>query len=213
MNDDIKEGFLTSGETQRILHVTGNTLRTWSNEGKIEVIRAGGGGKTHRRFNVRKFLGLKSIVTIDTNKRKIIYARVSTRKQADNLTRQSELLREKYPTHELITDIGSGINFKRTGLNTILDYAITKNLEEVVVTHKDRLCRFGYSLFERLFEKLSNAKIVVLNNCNGSQNEELAEDILTIVTVFSAKVNGRKRYKKAQLIDDEGKDNTITEGE
>jgi len=201
MNEKIKEGFLSSGESQKILHVTSNTLRTWSNEGKIEFVRAEG-KRTHRRYNVRKFLGIKNL-TINSDRRKIIYARVSTKKQSENLTRQTELLKEKFPTHILITDIGSGINFKRTGLNSILDYAITGDLEEVVVTHKDRLCRFGFVLFEKLFEKLSNAKIVVLNKSNGSLNEELAEDILTIVTVFSAKINGRKRYKKAQIIDDE----------
>ena len=166
MNDEIKEGFLTSGETQKILHVTANTLRTWSDEGKIEYVRAEG-KRTHRRYNVRKFLGIKNIRT-SSNRRKIIYARVSTRKQADNLGRQSDFLREKFPEHTLISDIGSGINFKRKGLNTILDYAIAGDLEEVVVTHKDRLCRFGFGLFEKLFERLSNAKIVVLNESIGS---------------------------------------------
>ena len=84
---------------------------------------------------------------------------------------------------------------KEKGLGKILDIAIKRNLEEVVVAYKDRLCRIGFELFEQLFTKLSNAKIVVLNESNCSPDEELAEDILTMVTVFSATINGRKRYK------------------
>jgi predicted site-specific integrase-resolvase len=189
---DFSEGFLSSREAQRILHVTAETLREWSREGKIEFIRAEG-KRTHRRYNVNKFL--RSGTPKKIIRRKIIYARVSTKKQSESLSHQIEYLRNNFPEHELISDVGSGINFKRKGLNAILDYAFKGNLEEVVVTYEDRLCRFGFDLFETIFRKLSNAKIVVLNKNSSSQDEELAGDVLEIVTVFSAKINGRKRYK------------------
>jgi predicted site-specific integrase-resolvase len=121
------------------------------------------------------------------------------------------MLRERFPNHELIQDIGSGINFKRKGIGKLLDIAIKGELEEVVVAYKDRLCRIGYELFEQLFTKLSNAKILVLNQSSCSPDEELAEDILTVVTVFSATVNGRKRYRTRKINNDENKN--FPEGE
>jgi predicted site-specific integrase-resolvase len=191
---DVKEGFLPSKDTERILHLTANTLREYDKQGKIETIRTEG---NHRRYNVKKYLIEKTGTITPANIRhRVIYARVSTRKQSDNLQRQIEFLREKYPTYELISDIGSGINFKRKGLETILDYAFERTLEEVVVAYKDRLCRFGFDMFKRLFKRFSNAEIVVLNNAPNSENDELADDIITVVTVFSAKINGRKRYKR-----------------
>lgn len=193
--DSVPEGFLSPKIASKLLQITHVTLRTWAENGRIDFIRAEG-KNSHRKYNVRKFLKLDNEQPVTTKtRRKIIYARVSTKKQSENLQRQINMLREKFPSHELIQDIGSGINFKRKGLGKILDIAIKRNLEEVVVAYKDRLCRIGFELFEQLFTKLSNAKIVVLNESNCSPDEELAEDILTIVTVFSATINGRKRYK------------------
>lgn len=193
----IREGFLSSADAMRILRVSGNTLRTWDREGKIETTRADY-KRSHRRYNVKKFIESSrphpQPPVID--RKRIIYARVSTRNQSDNLKRQIECLRTRFPDHELVQDIGSGINFKRKGLDSILDLAFKKELEEVVVAYKDRLCRFGFELYERLFKELSNAKIVVLDERDCSPNEEMAEDILTVVTVFSARINGRKRYTK-----------------
>jgi putative resolvase len=197
-NEVIKAGFISAEKARRILGVTDNTLRKWEVEGKIETTRAPG-KYTHRKYNVKKFVeGMKPAGEEGpTNiRRGIIYSRVSTRGQSENLKRQSEMLREKYPNYELIEDIGSGINFKRKGLRTILEFAFKNQLQEIVVTHKDRLCRFGFDLFEFVFTELSNAKIVVLDVRETSPNEELVEDILSVVTVFSAKINGRKRYGK-----------------
>lgn len=205
-NGIIKSGFISAEQARRILGVTDNTLRKWDEEGKIETTRAPG-KYTHRKYNVKKFIEESNVETSSsaksTKRKNIIYSRVSTRGQSDNLGRQSDMLRERYPNHELIEDIGSGINFKRKGLKTILEYAFKNQLDEVVVTHKDRLCRFGFDLFEFMFTELSNAKIVVLNERETSPNEELVEDILSVVTVFSAKINGRKRYGKRKATTNE----------
>ncbi len=199
MDVSIPTGFLSAEDSRRYLHVSDVTLRAWAKEGKIEFSRPPG-KCTHRRYNVRKFLyGNEETSTESSpsqNRQSIIYARVSTRGQSENLERQTLFLREKYPNHKLITDIASGINFKRKGLNTILELAFKGQLQEVVVAYKDRFCRFGFELFEHIFKSLSNAKIVVLHNRETSPNEELVEDILSIVTVFSARINGRKKYGK-----------------
>lgn len=224
MASEIKDGFLTAEESRRILHVTDETLRHWSKIGKIEFTRAPG-ANTHRRYNVKKFIHDRDNKQYEPKlstgmesaplpiRRRIIYARVSTRGQKENLVRQIDYLRERYPNHELVTDIASGINFKRKGLKTILDFAIKRELEEVVVAYKDRLSRFGFEHFEYLYKQLSNARIVVLDNRETSPDQELAEDVLTIVTVFSAKINGRKRYGKRKKQKDESPDETIENDE
>lgn len=201
MESEVKEGFLSAEEARRILDVTDETLRKWSKTGQIEIVRAPG-KNTHRRYNVKKFIEERDQSTSSSFstsiRRNIIYARVSTNGQKENLDRQILMLRERYPDHELITDIASGINFKRKGLKTILDYAIKNELEEVVVAYKERLSRFGFDHFEYLYSKLSNAKIVVLDDSETSSEQELAEDVLSVITVFSAKINGRKKYGKTK---------------
>lgn len=182
------------------LNISLDTLRRWENKGIIDVVRSAG---NHRRYNIAKYLNENNTKNAniqkqqdkhDLNKKKVIYARVSTRNQNDNLQRQIEYLRERYPNHELITDIGSGINFKRSGMQTILEYAYRNCLSEVVVAYRERLCRFGFELYEDIFKQCSNATIVVLNTDDHTPNEELTSDILGIITVYSAKINGRKKY-------------------
>jgi len=110
----------------------------------------------------------------DNNKRNICYCRVSTSSQKEDLERQVEYFRCKYPDYEIVKDIGSGLNFKRKGFNTILDSAFKG---EIVVTHKDRLCRFGFELVLRIIES-TNGKILVLDKEETSPEKELVNDIL-----------------------------------
>jgi predicted site-specific integrase-resolvase len=130
-------------------------------------------------------------------KQKIIYARVSSIQQKNDLERQIKVLKTKYPTYELITDIGSGINMKRRGLLKIINNSIKGRIEEIVVVHKDRLCRFGYDLIKYLIKEYSNGKITVLAEENKKEpKEELVDDILQIMNIFVAKINGMGKYKK-----------------
>lgn len=199
---NIPAGYLSNEQTCRLLNVAGNTLRAWAEQGKINFLRSGGKG-THRRYDVREFVlrngsGVISPDQTSTPVRKTIcYARVSTRTQTDDLQRQVEFMREKYPTYEFITDIGSGLNYKRKGLKAILECASKGQLQELVVAHEDRLCRFGFELLELVFQLTSNAKIVVLEQTNCSPQEELVKDLLNITTVFAARINGKRKYKKS----------------
>lgn len=100
-------------------------------------------------------------------KKKICYARVSSYDRKEDLSRQIVYLTERYPDHDIIKNIGSGINFqgsKRKGLQKLIELAINNELEEVVITYKDRLCRIGYDLIEFIFEKYSKIKIVIVND-------------------------------------------------
>ena len=95
----------------------------------------------------------------------------------------------------IITDIASGLNFNRPGLNKIIKMALNKEVDEIIVTYKDRLARFGFELLENILKESSNGKITVLNNNDDSPEEELTKDLVSIINVFSAKLNGMRKYK------------------
>jgi predicted site-specific integrase-resolvase len=197
-------------EASRILNITQRSLINWSLQGKIDCIRTKG---NHRRFLLSSIIPLTTRDVLEKQKhispkRNICYCRVSTFSQKDDLQRQVEFFRIKYPKYEIIKDIGSGINFKRKGFKTILDEAIKGNIGEVVVTHKDRLCRFGFELIEGIINQHSNGKVLVLNQKETSPNEELANDLISIITVFSSRLYGLRSSKlknqiKSQLIQTE----------
>jgi predicted site-specific integrase-resolvase len=105
-------------------------------------------------------------------------------------------MKEKYPNHIIISDIASGLNFKRKGLLDIINMAIKNEIEEVVISYKDRLARFGYELIETILKEHSNAKIKILNKTEEkTKEEELTEDIISIMNVYVAKINGLRKYK------------------
>jgi excisionase family DNA binding protein len=183
---------LTPKEAREILKVSDSTLRRWGDEGKISFTQYGKLG--HRRYNITKLLGKRK----KEGKLKICYCRVSSYDQKGDLERQIQLMRENFPDHTIIKDYGSGLNFKRKGLKTILDHSFEGNLKEVVVAHKDRLCRFGYDLLQYVFEETSGAKIVVLNEKVQTPREELVEDLLSITTVFSSRLYGMRSSKKTE---------------
>ena len=118
-----------------------------------------------------------------------------------DLSRQVEFLkraRPEFSDYELISDVASGINFKRKGLSTILDMCLQGIIGNIVVAHKDRLCRFGFELINELVQK-SGGNIIVLNeNENKSDEQELSEDLLSIVQIFCCRQMGKRKYKCAK---------------
>ena len=106
-------------------------------------------------------------------------------------------MKDKFPTHTIIADIGSGINFNREGLVQIIEKAISGKIDELVIAYKDRLARFGYELIEFLITKYSKGKIVIVNQDEEkTPAEEMTKDIITIMNVYVAKMNGLRKYKK-----------------
>ena len=175
-----------SREAAKQLGVHPNTLRRWANSGEIKVVKTRAG---QRLYDVESYIGSQLEIGIG-----IIYARVSNRKQEDDLQRQIKFLQRKYPKHELITDIGSGLNFKRKGLISILERASKGEIREVVVAHRDRLARFGYELINWIITQYGG-RIVVLDSSSSSPSEELTKDLLAIITVFSCRLHGLRAYK------------------
>ncbi|OKH46059.1 IS607 family transposase [Scytonema sp. HK-05] len=174
------------------LGISTKTLQRWENGGKIEAHRTEG---NHRRFKASAIDALLGIEPTDDRKT-ILYARVSSRGQKDDLDSQVNYLVSKYPGCEVIRDIGSGLNFRRKGLLTLLERILSGDVKLVVVSNKDRLCRFGFDHYTWLASKFS-CEILVLNNNNLSPEREMVEDILAIIHVFSCRLYGLRKYKKA----------------
>ena len=177
------------------LGVFDSTLRSWADKGYIEVLRTPG---KQRLYNVAKFI--RDNRQGDTGdrpvtNRKICYCRVSSAGQRDDLDRQKTHMQERYPNHEIICDVGSGLNFKRKGLQTLLDLCFKNLVSEVVIAHRDRLCRFGFDLLEWTLHK-HGAQLMVLDQGSMSPEDELASDLISIVHVFSCRINGKRKYKR-----------------
>lgn len=171
------------------LGVNDATLRRWADSGRIKSIRSSIGG--NRLYDIQSF---ESVYEEEQSpeKRKIIYCRVSSSKQKEDLERQIKYLKEKYPTHEVIKEIASGINFKRKGLKKILDDSIDGMVSEVVVAHKDRLCRISFEHFKWLFNRLG-VNLILDSEEDHSTETELANDLMSIVHVFSCRHYGARR--------------------
>ena len=200
-------GFETPQKTADYFGVTLQVLRRWDKEGRIQCIRTGSGPAARRRYDIKSFKGGNDTVlplqrqeeptTVLSGKERYCYCRVSSRKQEDDLKRQITYLQSLYPTHTIVKEIASGLNFKRKGLLSILENASRDRVEEVIVAHKDRLCRFGFELIEWFF-KLYGVKLIILKEDNLSPDQELSRDILNIIQVFACRANGKRKYTRKQ---------------
>jgi len=185
------ENYKTRKETLEILGIHYKTLYKLAENKEIESIKIG----SRQLYNINKYL--KNLKIENVNKKNICYCRVSSKKQKEDLYRQIKYMEEKYPNYEIIKDIGSGINMNRDGLNKIIDLAIKGELNELVIAYKDRLARFGYDMIERIIKSYSNGKIIILNKEEEeTPTEEITKDIVSIMNVYVAKVNGLRKYKR-----------------
>lgn len=193
--ETIKEQYLSVKKTRQILGVTTITLRNWHKTNKIRAIRSPSGVRLYNKQDIQNIINLRESTC---KKQKIVYCRVSSTKQKDDLDRQIYFFKQQYPNHTLVTDVGSGINWKRKGFTSILELAMQGKLSEVVVAHRDRLCRFAFELVQWILET-NKVKLVILNETNGaSTNSELAEDILSIIHVYSCRQMGKRRYSESK---------------
>ena len=182
--------YVSRRELIKVLNIHYHTVYNLVKNNKIETIKV---GKTSK-YNLDKYITDNKIIIDKTVKKRICYCRVSSRKQNSDLERQINLMQLNYPNYEIISDIGSGLNFKRKGLEKIIDMAIKGDIEEVVITYKDRLARFGYDLIEMILNKYSKATITIINQDKyQTKDEELVKDIISIMNVYVAKINGMRK--------------------
>lgn len=187
------------GEAAKLLGISIQTLRRWEKSGQIIPAKRSEGGT--RFYDANELLGIKHSETSLT----IGYARVSSHDQKTDLDRQSELLElycaSKGWEYEIIRDLGSGMNYRKRGLKRLIDLILNKQISRLVLTHKDRLLRFGAELIFALCE-VRHVEVVIINQGEEvSFEEELAQDVLEIITVFSARLYGSRSKKNKKLLE------------
>ena len=186
-----------------LLGVSVKTLQRWDRDGILKANRT----PTDRRYyTYDQYLQFKGIQTENDIRDTVIYARVSTRNQKDDLQNQVEFLKQfcnakGIIVNQCIEDFGSGLNYNRKKWNKLLDEVMENKIKTIVISNKDRFIRFGYDWFEKFCEKF-NTKIIIVNNETLSPNEELVQDIISILHVFSCGLYGLRKYKN-QIEEDE----------
>ncbi|MGM9949417.1 MAG: IS607 family transposase [Lysinibacillus sp.] len=190
-------------EFAELLNVSVKTLQRWDREGILKAHRT----PTDRRYyTYDQYLEYKGVKG-QPNRKTVIYTRVSTVNQKDDLVNQVNFLREfanarGLIVNETIKDLGSGLDYNRKKWNRLLDDCMKGEVDTILVSHRDRFVRFGYDWFERFLAKF-DVKVIVVNNESHSPHEELVEDLISILHVFSRRLYGLRKYKKRIKEDDE----------
>ena len=193
--------YYSAKEVTKILGVTAQTLRNWDKQNKLKP--------SYTKSNGYRYYSEESILSY-TQERKtkkdinvIGYARVSSKKQEDDLNRQidnlTKYISNKYTSFEIIYDIGSGINYSKPGLLKLIDKINRKEVYLIIVLYKDRLLRFGFELIE-YFASINNVKIEILDKIDKEEQQELVEDLVQIITVYASKLQGRRKKNTATLL-------------
>ncbi|RAX56464.1 IS607 family transposase [Helicobacter monodelphidis] len=197
---------LSIGKASKLLGVTIQTLRNWDKQGLLKPDEYTRGGERRYKLETLKNIN-KNIKFNSDNLKTIAYARVSSHDQRDDLIRQVQVL-ELYCSkqgfnYEVIQDLGSGMNYYKKGLTKLLNLILEGQVKRLVLTHKDRLLRFGAELVFAICEA-KDVEVIIINK--GDENpkfeEELAKDVLEIITVFSARLYGARSKKNKKLLDD-----------
>ena len=184
------------------LGVSVSTLRRWDETGVLVAQRT---PKGHRRYDLSKINPNLTRNKVEQQRKTIAYARVSSHEQKPDLQRQIEILELHCSAQgwsfEVISDLGSGMNYHKKGLKRLLDDILDNKIDRLVLTHKDRLLRFGAELVFALCEARQVEVVIINQGENLSFEEELAQDVLEIITVFSARLYGSPSKKNKKLIE------------
>lgn len=193
--------YLSISKAASLLGVSISTLRRWDNAGKLVPEKTAGGQRRYKYSQLRPFSAVKNT----DNQKTIAYARVSSHDQKEDLERQKQILElycaSKGWSFEIIADLGSGMNYHKRGLKRLLSTIIDGNINRLVLTHKDRLLRFGAELVFALCENREIEVIIINKGDEPRFEEELAKDVLEIITVFSARLYGSRSRKNKKLLD------------
>ena len=190
-----------------------STLRRWDKENIYKpTFVTEGGTRYYSEDQLNTIISGSS--EINKSKKIIGYCRVSSQKQKDDLERQVEnvktyMLAKGYQ-FEIITDIGSGINYNKKGLNKLLDMVSNNQVDKIVIMYKDRLVRFGYELLENICMK-HNTTIEIIDNTERTEEQELVEDLIQIITVFSCRLQGKRAHKAKKILKELLSDDTNKE--
>jgi putative resolvase len=230
--------YVSSAKVREVYGIDRQTLRNWAVKGSVSaraIINPSGrrtwmydlesiGSNMEPKGEVDESASPAN----DHQKPTIIYCRVSSKKQLPDLERQIALLRSAYPDSEVVSDIGSGINYNKPGFTKMVEMVCREQIARIVVTFKDRILRFGHELFYKICKEHGVQIVVYADECDDLQDqadrekEELQEDLLSVVNVFVARRNGKKagimrrlrkeqskQHDQDQAISDEGSDEEV----
>jgi putative resolvase len=179
-------GLKRTKEAAKILGMHPNTLRKYADEGEIPHIHNKAG---QRLYDTDAYLKDRSPPQL------VCYCRASSRPQMDDLARQVVYMQQKFPEAEIVKDVGSGLNYKRKGLRSLLERAMSGEKLTVVVTHRDRLARFGFELIQFVLEH-AGGSVMVLDDTLHSPEDELTRDLVSIINIFACRLHGLRKYSR-----------------
>ena len=189
------------GKAAEELGCAKETLRRWERLGKIMPERT---PKGHRRYDLAKLRGVLPFKNMDS-KRTIAYARVSSHDQKADLLRQVSVLESFCAQHgwrfEILQDLGSGLNYSKKGLRKLIKEICSGSVDRLVITHKDRLLRFGAELIFALCEQFGTEVVMINASSEANFEDDLVQDVLEIITVFSARLYGSRSRKNQKVLE------------
>jgi putative resolvase len=193
------EKLYTLKEAKKLLGVTTRTIQRWDKEGKIRVVRTVGGRRRIPEGEIKRILGLKEERVV------VGYARVSSTTQKDELERQKQLIcsyakDRGYGEIQILSDVGSGLNENRRGFLRLLEMVTERKVSRVIIVYEDRLTRFGFETLRKLFQAFGT-EIEVINSGEKTPQEELVEDLITIVSHFAGKLYGMRSHKYEEVVE------------
>ena len=202
----LKTEYISIREACVLTGLCSQTLRKLGDQNKIICYRTTSGQRKFDKHSLEKMCdAIPSCNKVSNGeKQNFIYTRVSSKKQSDDLCRQVDFVKSRkpeYASYTSISDIASGINFKRKGLEVILDSCLQNNIGNVVIAHKDRLSRFGFDLIEQIVNKAGGKIIVIDDEKNKSTEQELSEDLLSIVHIYCCRQMGKRSYKTRKYVE------------
>jgi putative resolvase len=192
------ERLYTLKEAKRLLGVTTKTIQRWDKEGKMRVVRTVGGRRRIPESEIKRILGLKEERVV------VGYARVSSTTQKDDLERQKQLIHsyakdKGYGEVQILSDVGSGLNEKRKGFLKLLEMVAERKVSKVIIVYEDRLTRFGFETLRKMFQAFGT-EIEVINSEEKAQ-DELVEDLITVVSHFAGKLYGMRSHKYEEVVE------------
>jgi len=191
---------ISIGEFAEKTGLSTQTLRRWDNNGKLKCYHRLDTGK--RYYSEEQLNEYLKIEPTEIQRINVGYVRVSTNKQKDDLQRQESLmetfLAKQGKEFKIISDIGSGINYNKKGLNELIQMIELNQIETIFVLYKDRLVRFGFDLIKNI-ARFHNTEIQIINSSDKTDQEELTEDVIQILTVYSCRINGKRSHMSKKL--------------
>ena len=193
------ENMISTGKAAKLLGVSVKTIQRWEREGRlIAIARTDSNRRLYTESQIRQFIGLRQSVSEPT--RQVAYCRVSSAAQKPDLANQRKVLEEFVVAKglanvEFIEEVGGGLNFKRKRFLALMDEIGRREVKTLILAHRDRLTRFGFEWFER-HAKSNGCEVLVLNQERLSPEQEMVQDLMTIVHCFSSRLHGLRNYRK-----------------